>query len=558
MGAICYMQGRLEETIELLNNALELNPNYPEAHNNLGNTLKELGDLDAAITAYNKALKLNPNLSQAHTNLGLVLQEQGNLDAAVAAYNKALKLNPDLPQAHNNLGIALQKQGELDASIAAYNKALELDPNYPEAHNNLGIVLREQNDLDAAITSYNKALELKRNYPEAHYNLGLALQEKGDVDAAIASYNSALELEPNHPAAQNNLGAAFHEQGELTAAINAYDAALQVNPNYAEAHYNTSLIMLLCGDYKNGWEKYEWRTKRRKNPTKPHANPKCRPWNETSPDPERKILLVSEQGLGDTIQFMRYAPALRNQGYSVSICAQAKLHSLIKASRVDTSPLTPHQADEVNEGQWIPLLSVPRLLEVSPDNPIVNDLYINIVDEHYVKWENILSAERRPIIGINWQGNPNTELRELRGRSLPLEAFASISINCQIAFLSLQKGYGSEQLKTCSFKDRFVSCQKLVDETWDFLETAAIIANCDLVITSDTSVAHLAGGMGKTTWLLLQKIPDWRWGLEGDTTFWYPSMRLFRQRERGNWDEPIRRVVQALQEEFIPLSEPKR
>ena len=157
---------------------------------------------------------------------------------------------------------------------------------------------------------------------------------------------------------------------------------------------------------------------------------------------------------------------------------------------------------------------------------------------------------KKAIIGINWKGNPKTEKSTLQGRSLELEFFAPIASCSQISLLSLQKGTGSEQLKTCSFKDRFVSCQDQINDAWDFLETAAIIANCDLVITSDTSVAHLAGGMGKTTWLLLHKVPDWRWGLEGDSTFWYPSMRLFRQKKRGDWNEVMERVAEAIQENF--------
>ena len=191
-----------------------------------------------------------------------------------------------------------------------------------------------------------------------------------------------------------------------------------------------------------------------------------------------------------------------------------------------------------------------QLLDVSPENPIITEPYIKTTEELTEKWANILDAKVNPIVGINWQGNPKTEERRLLGRSLALEAFAPITSSRQISLVSLQKGFGSEQLETCSFKDRFVSCQYQINETWDFLETAAIIANCDLIITSDTSVAHLAGGMGKTTWLLLKKVPEWRWGLDGDTTFWYPSMRLFRQKERGNWDEVMQQVAEALQQHF--------
>ena len=413
--------------------------------------------------------------------------------------------------------LALINQGKLHEAELIYKELVGAGSDSHIVHGNLGALLKMKGDTQNAITCFNKAIQIKPNYPEAHYNLGIALKEQGDLTAAIASYNTALQLKPNYP----------------------------------EAHWNSSLTMLLGGDYKNGWEKYEWRSKEKKEPAKPHALPKCILWSgEIAINQINQLLLVTEQGLGDTLQFMRYALALRDQGVEVSLCAQPKLHSLIQTSGIDPSPLTPQEANQVSDGQWMPLLSVPRRLEVSPEKPIITEPYIKTTDELIDKWKGILSAEQRPIIGINWQGNPKAEKTGLRGRSLALEAFAPITSSSQISLLSLQKGFGSEQFETCSFKDRFISCQDQINDTWDFLETAAIIANCDLVITSDTSVAHLAGGMGKTTWLLLHKVPDWRWGLEGDTTFWYPSMRLFRQRERGNWNEVMERVAEALQEHF--------
>ena len=526
LAKLCRMQGKFNELINLLRQALELKPNYPEAHN----------------------------------NLGVSLQEQGDLTAAIDSYKSALQLNPNYPDAHLNLGNAFQQQGDLTAAIDSYNSALQLNPNHPDAHLNLGNALRDQGDLTAAIDSYNSALQLNPNHPEAHNNLGVALQEQDDLTAAIDSYNSALQLNPNHPDAHNNLGTAFQQQGDLTAAIDSYNSALQLNPNHPEANQNLSMAELLAGDYKNGWKRYEYRFQSKKNQVILNANPSCKQWNGEALVQGEKLLLIHEQGLGDTLQFMRYATALRNQGISVSFCAQPKLHALIQASGIDPSPLTPEQANQVGDEKWIPLLSVPRYLEVSPENPIITEPYIKTTKEFHTKWSEILSAEQQPIIGINWQGNPKIEKTGTGfwGRSLALETFAPVANCSHISLLSLQKGFGSEQLATCSFKERFVSCQDQVDGTWDFLETAAMIANCDLIITSDTSVAHLAGGMGKTTWLLLHKVPDWRWGLEGDTTFWYPSMRLFRQKERGNWHEVMERVAEALKAHFEHLSAPNQ
>ena len=274
--------------------------------------------------------------------------------------------------------------------------------------------------------------------------------------------------------------------------------------------------------------------------------PKTQQWSGEKLNPGQKLLVVSEQGLGDTIQFMRYIPYLQKQSVDVSFCAQTKLHGLIQSSNIHPNPLTPEQANLIQEGKWIPLLSLPKYLEVNPQNPIISKSYISTTDSFINKWKEILSHENQPIIGINWQGNPDAEKNNLKGRSIPLELFSTIAKHNDCKFLSLQKGFGSEQLENCSFRDKFVGCQQQIDSTWDFLENAAIIANCDLIITSDTSIAHLAGAIGKQTWLLLHNVPDWRWGMTGDTTFWYPSMKLFRQEARNEWHILMEKVAIAL------------
>jgi len=247
---------------------------------------------------------------------------------------------------------------------------------------------------------------------------------------------------------------------------------------------------------------------------------------------------------------MRYLQKLKQQGFDFSFYAQEKLHSLIKASDIDQDPLTPEQANQISTGQWIPLLSLPKYLKVNPKNPIISEPYIFSSKALNKKWKNILSQEKGPIIGINWQGNPDIEKGSVKGRSIPLDIFSMISDHDKITLLSLQKGFGTEQLQNCSFKNKFVKCQSQINSTWDFLENAAIINNCDLIITTDTSIAHLAGGMGKSTWLLLKYIPEWRWGLEGESTFWYPSIKLFRQKERNNWQEVMERVAFQLKQSF--------
>jgi len=547
LAAICALQGRGAERIALLHLALQCNPDAPDLHDNLGTALQAKGDLQAAIACFQTALRLRPDFASAHNNLGTAWQLQGDLNAAIACYRTAIQFNPRSAEAHYNLGNALQRQGELTAAIASYTTALTIHPHAPDTHTLLAMAWQAQGELDAAIASFEACVRLRPADPEGYYNLGNALQDRGDFSAAIEAYGQALRLRPADPEALNNLANALKQQGDLQSAITAYGSALQLRPDFPEAHWNLSLTQLLAGDYRQGWQRYGWRMRQPQDPSRPHAEPGCSPWQGGSPQSGDRLLLISEQGFGDTLQFMRYVLPLRELGCCVSLCAQHQLHGLIRSSGIDANPLRFEEARQVRDGYWIPLLSLPGLLDVSPEQPIITEPYIRTTDPLISRWMQRLSTEKRPIIGIHWQGNPGIEKGWLKGRSLPLDAFAPIAALADVSLLSLQKGAGREQRQTCRFRDRFVSCQDQIDGAIDFLETAAVIANCDLIITSDTAVAHLAGGMGKPTWLLLQRVPEWRWGLEGDTTFWYPSMRLFRQRERGDWEALMIRVAAALE-----------
>lgn len=438
--------------------------------------------------------------------------------------------------------LKLIQKGEPEKASSIYEALIAAGSTNHVVYGNLAALLLMKEQWDEAWALLKAALVFKPAYAEAHSNLGIVQRERGDMMAAINSFKSAIRIKPDFADAYSNLGATLKLIGDLDASCKALRMAIQLVPSHSDAHSHLAYNLLLAGNYQEGWEEHEWRF-RQGSPVVLHAIPKSSLWQGDESLDGAQILLVSEQGLGDTLQFMRYALALRDRGASVSICAQAKLRPLIQASGIASSILSANQADHVNDGYWAPILSVPRYLGVTPANPIVCEPYIKTTDELKQKWARIFSTAQRPVIGLNWQGNPKIERGELRGRSFRLDMLAPLAdVVSDATFLSLQKGPGSEQLDACSFRHRFISCQSQVDEAWCFLEAAAIIANCDLVITSDTSVAHLAGGMGVKTWLLLHKVPEWRWGLMGDRTFWYPSVRLFRQTEQGNWDEVVKRV----------------
>ncbi len=443
-------------------------------------------------------------------NQAIQFHLKGNIPEAKKYYQQLINEGCNDHRVFSNYGSILQSLGKLKEAEFSYRKAIQIKPDYADAHSNLGVLLRGLGKLKEAEVSTRKTIEIKPDFYKAHYNLGNLLKELGKLQDAELAYHKAIEIKPD----------------------------------YAEAYWNLSLLELLQGDYQNGLENYEFRSKINLI-ISPHGNTKIHRKDDQNLHKGDKLLVIGEGGFGDTLQYMRYVPYLRTLGLEISFCPQSQLHSLIQSSGIDLNPLTPEQVNQISEGKWIPLLSLPRYLKVSPDNPLITEPYILSTDKLNQKWKNILAQEKRPIIGINWQGNPKME-KTYQGRSIPLETFATLARNNNFKLLSLQKGFGSEQLETCSFRHKFVQCQQQIDSTWDFLENAAIIENCDLIITCDTSIAHLAGGMGKKVWLLLKDIPFWTWGLEGESTFWYPSMKLFRQKERHNWQEVMERVSMAL------------
>jgi tetratricopeptide (TPR) repeat protein len=542
------------ECIRVLRSALERDPLRPDLHLGLGKALSECGDGDAAIFCFQTALALNPEDAEIHFQLGLALKVKGDLEAGMHHLRSSLNLNPAQPEAWYKLGNCLLESSEHESAASCYQTALSLRPDYPEALINLGNALAATGDLQAAVEAYQQSFSSGIQFPQAHNNLGNCLLKLGKTAEAIASYRDALTLRPDFAEAHNNLAGAHRKRGHLEEAAACHRLALQLRPDSDEFRFAQAITQLLAGDYGAGLELYESRFRRQIKPAKPDASPLTPPLTGEILAYKQHILVVSEQGIGDTLQFVRYLKVLENQGLNISFCTHSILHPLIEASGISNSLLSPAEASAFREGVWLPLLSLPRLLKIRPDRPLITEPYLSTTEAAATRWQQTLSAdlqhahrsEPRHLVGVHWQGNPEAEQAELKGRSLPLETFSALAAESCCTFLSLQKGFGSEQLDGCSFRDRFIGCQQQVNETWDFVQTAAIIACCDLIITSDSAVAHLAGGMGKTTWLLLQQVPDWRWGLEGEHTFWYPSTRLFRQREAGNWAEVMQRVATAL------------
>ncbi len=529
-------QGKLDEAVACFRRVVELKPDYADAHNNLGNALKDQGKLHEAVACYRRVLELQPDFAEVHSNLGNALKDQGKLDEAAACYRRALELKPDYAAVHYNLGLALKDQGKLDEAAACYRRAVELKPDYAEAHNNLGNALKDQGKLDEAVACCRRALELKPDFAEAHSNLGNAFEEQGNLDEAVACYRRALELKPDYAAVHNNLGNAFMGQGKLDEAIACCHRALELEPDFADAHATLSLLSLLTGDFQRGWAEYQWRRKTKRYLRRDFSQPL---W-DGQPLQGRTILLHAEQGFGDTIQFIRYASLVKQAGASVLVECQKPLVRLLAGCR-GVDALIGQGDDLPPFDVQAPLLSLPGIFHTSLGT-IPADVPYLFAESGLVKhWQQELGGVAGFKVGIAWQGNPT--FPDDRGRSIPAGCFVPLASLPGTRFFSLQKGAGVEQLQDVAGQ---FPITELGSRLQDFTDTAAVMMNLDLVVTSDTAIAHLAGALGVPVWVALRFIPDWRWLLDRNDSPWYPTMRLFRQDSRGDWQGVFRRIEAAI------------
>ena len=482
-----------------------------------------------------------------YLNLAFINFQKGEKDEMQEILIKAVNLGIRNTDIFTNLGNIFFQKRNFDQAIIFFKEAINSKPDNFNVQYNLGCLFIEKKDYANAINSLKNALKINPNFAKAYNNLGTIYQFQGDLNTAEIYFLKALKINPKNLTSLTNLALLFREQGNLKKAKSYLEKVLKINPNYPEARFNLSIIQFLNNNYTAGWINYQWRWRlnNQHDAIQIYAKPQAKEWIGENLNPGEKLFIASEQGLGDTIQFMRYIPYLRKKGIHISFCAQTKLHQLIKESDISNNPLPPKKEKFNFDGKWAPLLSLPKYLNIDSSNPVVKSPYLKINKDRISYWKNIFSNEKKPIIGINWQGKLRTEENNhiLKGRSMPLEFFSRLTCIDNFKFLSLQHGYGSEQIANCSFKEKFVDFQGKINESVDFVEKAAIILNCSIIITTDTSIAHLSGACGKKTLLLLKKVPDWRWGIKGKKTFWYENMELFRQKEKDNWQEVMDRVL---------------
>ena len=534
-------KAQFDEAMTFYHKAIELDPDNAGAYCYMGLILQNKGQLDEAIAFYHKAIELDPDILGAYCNLGVILQSKGQPDEAITWYQRAIKRTPNYADAYYNLGTVFQDKGEFDKAISCYQKAIQLNPRFYNAYSNLGNILRDKGQLDEAMTFYQKTIELNPSHAGAYCNIGLIFQNRGQLDQATNSYQKAIESNPHMATAFNNMGTAFQDKGQLDEAMTFYQRALQIDSNYAIAHFHVALLLLLTGDFKNGWQEYEWRWKTKDFGTRNFEQPL---W-DGSDITGRTILLYSEQGIGDTIQFIRYAPLVAQRGAKVIVECRKELKSLLQNVE-GVNAIVAYGEQRRDFDLHCPLLTLPLIFDTTLEAIPVEIPYIKVNASSIQKWKDKVKNDSSQLkIGLVWAGAPGYKRDEKR--SFSLEIFSPFAHLTGVTFYSLQKGKAAEQGKN---SPEGMKITDYTDEIQDFLDTAAFVENLDLVISVDTAVAHLAGALGKPVWTLIPFAPDWRWLLNREDSPWYPTMRLFRQPSPGDWQSVINNVLKEI-EKFI-------
>lgn len=429
-------------------------------------------------------------------------------------------------------GWQLQQRGQIAQAEHIYRQVIAQAPHSAEAHVYLGIALFDQRRFVESEAAYRAGLQLQSRFPIAWNNLGNALRMQDRVDEADACFARSIEQQPGYLSPLKNRGTLWIWAGEIDRGLEYYQQALQVAPEEPELHRNLGVIYLLQGRFAEGWPQYRWRWK-----MPGLVRPPCpAPLWQGEPLQGKTIRLYPEQGLGDAIHFVRMAEVLQQRGARVQFSCDAQLIPLFSSARgieqIDPTELVTGAVD-----YQASLIEVADQLQIDGDNIPADVPYVSVSDSLESYWQRWLDSQigssgRR--VGICWQGNPNHHADHYR--SVALQEFAPLAEVQGVQLISVQRGYGSQQIANVTFADKLFTLPDDLDQSAGaFLDTAAVMRNLDLVITTDTSTAHLAGALGVPTWVILGKLPDWRWLLEGSTTPWYPSLRLFRQQDLGDW-----------------------
>lgn len=497
--------------------------------------------LNQAEELYRLIPQDSPDHPAALHSLGVLLSQKGKNQLAVELISKAIASKPQVSQYHNTLGIVLESLGKFELAIKAYQQAIKLAPEFSEAFHNMAIALKARGYFDAAIENCKKAVLIKPDYAQAYNTIGYCFEMQGENDRAIENYSKAVQLTPDYAEAYNHLGTIHAANGRYEKAIENYQRAIQIDTDYAEAHWNLALLLLLTGRLQQGWKEYRWRLSAELEMlTYPHTYQQPR-W-DGSLFVGKKLLVHYEQGMGDTIHFIRYLPMVKARGGTVILEVREPLYNLLSGFEGVDEIIEASFSDkpEADFDMHISLMDLPQIFNTTFETIPANVPYIRADQAKVEYWRNRLYGDDFKV-GIVWSGSPAYERNHLR--ACKLADFVGLSAIDGVKLYALQKGRPAEQIVDLAGKIPLINLGGQFD---DFTDTAAAIENLDLIISTDTCVPHLAAAMGKPVWLLLCCAPEWRWLLDRIDTPWYPTMRLFRQKKANDWTGVFDSVAEQL------------
>jgi Tfp pilus assembly protein PilF len=531
LGLVEHQLCRHDSALASIKRAIALNDSEPNYHNNLGTVYRTLGRLDEAIACYRHAVGLKPDFAAAFNNLGVALLQKGEFGQAQRALERALEAKPDYAAAWFNLGNVLAARDEHAKAVEHYRRALALDPNYIDALNNLGGALTELGAWDEAVSCYQRVLALQPTNAAAHNNFGRVLAQRDELGPAIVHFRDAIALQPHAIDAHINLGNVLLEQGDARDAHQSYERALAIDPAHEGAHWNDGLALLMQGDLAEGFRRWRWNVAASKRFGAPE-------WRGEALN-GATILIHAEQGFGDAIHFARYIPMVAARGGRVIFEAPVELHRLF--ATIDGVDEVVAFGDRLPNFAWqCPLLSLPLAFDTTLRDVPNAVPYLSADPDAVEDWRRRLAGAALKV-GLVWAGRP--EHKRDQHRSMALAELAPLAAIPNVAFYALQKGAAVSEAEQAPEGMRLEILSPLLG---DFADTAAAIMALDLVISVDTSVAHLAGALGKPVWILNAYAPDWRWFEKRSDSPWYPTAELFRQDASRRWTPVVADVAAEL------------
>lgn len=545
LGLAYFGLGQLDEAIAEYDAALQYKKQEGLIHFHRGNALAAKGRLNDAAHSFQRTIHLRPKFTPAHYRLADVLADAGAVNAAVGAYQKVLELEPRRDDAYVDLGNVLRRCDNDEQAMNCFRTALEINPRSVSALNNLANTLRAHGQPEAAAEHARRAVAIAPRNPVPHNSLGLALAKCGLEDEALASYQRALELRPNYANAHYNRAGLYQEFGNFDEAEAGYLKAIECDPKKPEAQYRLACLRLLRGELSAAWPLFDarWKMEEARGTERTFDQPA---WDGGSLE-GKTILLYAEQGFGDTLQFVRYAKLVKQRGATVILEAPRRLVPFLLTVEGIDRLIAKDEADRPAFDVQAALLSLPALLQTTLESIPADVPYLSANPDKISQWKSRIEAIPGLRVGIAWQGK-KSYLRDAT-RSIPLMNFSRLAEIPGVHLLSLQKGHGSDQLQRLGDSGRIHDLGAELDKgSVAFEDTAAVMKHLDLVITSDTSIAHLAGGLGVPVWVALSYSPEWRWLLNRADSPWYPTMRLFRQPARHDWQATFEAVDVALRD----------